>query len=81
MERVLMRLQTLRSDTHRQLSEHFKVKVQLQEQIEDNDAKLHFCRGVVAALDEMEKSIAEVKTDEARLQVDEFEGQAMEKKT
>ena len=88
MERALMRLQTLRVDTHRQLSEHFKVKVQLKEQIEDNECKLHFCRGVVAALDELEKILLEeispgsvparVPTSPGFVHSG-FEGQAMDK--
>lgn len=80
MERVLLKLQSVRVDNYRQLSEHFRVKVQLQEQLDDNEANLHFRRGVVAALDEMEKVINEVQKDEARrAKGDEFEGMAMEK--
>ena len=64
MERVLMRLQTLRIDTHRQVDTHFKAKVQLEEQLKDNEIQLHFCRGVISALDEMDKIITE-ETDPA----------------
>ena len=90
MERALMRLQTLRVDTHRQLSEHFKVKVQLKEQIDDNECKLHFCRGVVAALDELEKILTEeMNPGEVAARVltspgfahSGFEGQAMDRPT
>ena len=79
MERALMRLQTLRVDTHRQLSEHFKVKVQLKEQMDDNECRLHFCRGVIAGLDEMEKVINESLNPPPKIPSEDFEGQAMEK--
>ena len=59
MEQSLMRVQSIRVDTHRQLSEHFKFKVQLKEQMGDNEARLHFCRGVISALDEVEKILLE----------------------
>ena len=79
MERVLMRLQTLRVDTHRMLSEHFKLKVQLKEQMDDNEVKLHFNRGVIAALDEMEKIINEALKPPPKIPSEDFEGQAMER--
>ena len=59
MEAILMRIQTLKVDTSRTLDMHFKVKLQLEEQLEDNEVKLHFCRGVVEACSEMEKFINE----------------------
>jgi len=79
MERALMRLQTLRVDTHRMLSEHFKIKVQLREQMDDNEVKLHFCRGCLAALDEMEQVINESLSPVPKIPSEDFEGQAMEK--
>ena len=57
MDRALLKLQTVRVDTHKQLNELFKNKVQLEEKIEDNEMQLHFHRGVVAALDLMETEI------------------------
>ena len=59
LEAVLMRIQTLKVDTSRTLDMHFKVKLQLEEQLEDNEVKLHFCRGVMGACDEIEKFINE----------------------
>ena len=59
LEAILMRIQTLKVDTSRVLDQHFKVKLQLEEQLEDNEVKLHFCRGVLGACDEIEKFINE----------------------
>ena len=79
MEKALLRLQTLRVDTHRQLAEHFKAKVQLKEQMDDNEWRLHFCRGVIAGLDEMEKVITESLAPAPTIPSEDFEGQAMDK--
>jgi hypothetical protein len=59
MARTLMRVQTLKVDTFRQLQEHFMRKVQLEEQLQDNNDRLHFHRGVVEALSVVERYIAE----------------------
>ena len=63
IEKLYMRMQTYKVDTHRMLSEYFKYKVQLEEQLEDNTVKLHFNRGVVACIDEIEKIIAELQKE------------------
>ena len=63
LEQVLMRIQTLKVDTARTLDMHFKVKLQLEEQLEDNEVKLHFCRGVLGGCDEIEKFIQESSGD------------------
>lgn len=57
VEAILMRIQTLKVDTSRTQDMHFKVKLQLEEQLEDNEVKLHFCRGVIGACDELENFI------------------------
>lgn len=59
LESTVIRLRTLKVDTFRQLQEHFMRKVQLQEQLDDNEARLHFHRGVVEALSVVERYIAE----------------------
>ena len=63
LEAVLMRIQTLKVDTSRTLDMHFKVKLQLEEQLEDNEVKLHFCRGVLGGCDEIENFIKEASGD------------------
>jgi len=80
MERVLIKLQSDRVETHRELDAFFKFKVQLQEQMEENEVKIHFYRGVIAALDKVEKHIAELQKNKKE-DKDEFLGKAMEKTT
>ena len=74
MERVLLRLQDIRVEAHSQVNNHFKLKVQLEEQRDENEVKLHFCRGYIAALDKMEAVIKEIQENKT---IDNFEGQAM----
>ena len=59
MESVLMQLQAMRIDAHRQCNECYKSKVQLKIQLEENDERLQYFRGAIAALDRMEKVIFE----------------------
>ena len=58
-ERPLVRVQTLMSEHTRQINEHYRIKVQLKEQVDDNEWKLHFCRGAQNALVELEKFLQE----------------------
>lgn len=78
MERILLKLQSSRVETHRQLDAYFRLKVQLKEQEEENEVKIHFYRGVIAALDNLEKTILELQ-EESKLDKGEFEGLAMDK--
>ena len=80
MERFLIKLQSKRVETHRQLDTYFKIKVQLQEQVEENEVKIHFYRGVVAAYDDLEKHINELQKSK-KDDKDEFVGEAMAKPT
>ena len=82
MEAILMRIQTLKVDTNRTLDMHFKVKLQLEEQLEDNEVKLHFCRGVMGACDEIEKFIQETSGGVATIPSIQsaMDGLAMDKK-
>jgi len=78
MQRVLVHLQSKRVETHRELDCFFKFKVQLKEQQEENEVKIHFYRGVVAAYDDIEKHILALEKNK-REDKNEFEGKAMEK--
>jgi len=59
MENAFIRVQTLKVDTNRQLLEHYKYKIQFKEQLEDNEWKLHFCRGVIQSLVEAEDYLSD----------------------
>jgi len=59
VESVLMQLQAMRIDAHRQCNECYKSKVQLKIQLEENEERLQYFRGAIAALDRMEKVILE----------------------
>ena len=78
MERFKIKLQSKRVETHRQLDTFFKNKVQLQEQVEENEVQIHFYRGVIAAYDDLEKHINELQKSK-KDDKDEFVGEAMEK--
>ena len=82
VEAILMRIQTLKVDTSRTQDMHFKVKLQLEEQLEDNEVKLHFCRGVIGACDELENFIKEMSEGVADIPSIQkaMDGLAMEKK-
>lgn len=62
IEVVRLRLQSLRVEAHRQQDLHFRTKLQLEEQLEENEVKLHFTRGVIEGLDKAEAFIAEALT-------------------
>ena len=78
MERLRIKLQSMRVETHRQLDTFFKIKVQLQEQVEENEVKIHFYRGVIAAYDDMDAKVKELLGSK-RDDKGEFDGKAMEK--
>lgn len=63
MESVLMQLQAMRIDAHRQCNECYKTKVTLGIQLEENEERLQYFRGAIAALDRMEKVIIQKQTD------------------
>ena len=59
MEKVLLRIQSVHSDTKKQISEHYRQVVQLEEQMNDNLWQLQFCEGVVEALGQVETFLKE----------------------
>lgn len=64
MERILMKLETLKADTSRILDGLFRRKVQLEEQLKEAEAQIQFQRGVMAALTEAQKSTIEIQKGE-----------------
>jgi len=58
-ESSLIRIQNIRQDTDRQINEHYKARVQLQEQIDDHCWQLDFCRGAAEAAGQVEGYLAE----------------------
>ena len=59
MEKVLLRMQTVIGDTRKQISEHYRQVVQLEEQLSDNLWQLHFCQGVVESMGQVRSFMGE----------------------
>ena len=49
MEQSLTRIKSIRLDTEKQVNEHYKARVQLQDQLDDHSWQQDFCRGAVEA--------------------------------
>ena len=60
MERVSMRLEVLKAETIGELNRHFRLKVQLQEQLDENEVQIHFKRGIMEGLERARLTIAEI---------------------
>ena len=65
MERILMKLETLKADTSNALDTLFRKKVQLEEEVKENEAQIQYQRGVIAALTEAQKVTIEIEKGEA----------------
>jgi len=65
MERVIMKLEVLKNETMSKLNELFRRKVQLDEETKDNESQIQFQRGVLAALEQSQKTVKEVEQAEA----------------
>jgi len=61
VEQARMRLEVLRGECLGQIRIRFQRKVQLEDECQDNEAKLHFERGHLAGLDEAVNSLAEIE--------------------
>jgi len=59
MEKVLLRMQSVIGDTKKQISEHYRQVVQLEEQLSDNIWQLHFCQGVVESMGQVRSFMGE----------------------
>lgn len=60
-EMVSMRLEVLKGETMGRLRARFQRKVQLEDEMQDNEAKLHWERGFLAGLDEAVKVCTEIR--------------------
>ena len=69
MESSLIRIQTLKLDSDRQVNEHYRTKVQLEEQLSDNEWQLAFCQGTVEALAQMEIFLSSGLQDDSQEQL------------
>ena len=69
MESSLVRIQTLKGDTEKQVNEHYRTKVQLQEQSDDNNWQMNFCQGAAEALNQMESFLKEGDLSQALLRL------------
>ena len=65
MERILMKLATLKADTSNTLDTLFRRKVQLEEEVKENEAQIQYQRGVIAALTEAQKVAVEIEKGKA----------------
>lgn len=72
MERALMRLEVLKGETLGQLNNNFREKVQLEEQLEENEVQIHFKRGMMHAFELVQKEIGQIvqgeKLEEAKIE-------------
>ena len=72
MERVVMRLEVLKAETLSQLNTNFREKVQLEEQLKENEVQLHFKRGMMHAFELSQKAVGEIvqadKIEQAKIE-------------
>jgi hypothetical protein len=66
MQRLLMRLEVIKGETLGKLNRSFREKVQLEEQVKENEIALHFNRGVMQAMELVAEEITKI-IDEDRL--------------
>ena len=59
-ERVYMRLEVMRNDHIAKLNELFRIKVQLEEQVRENEVQIHYMRGSLDTLVTAQKLSAEL---------------------
>ncbi len=71
-ERVHMRLEVMRNDSIAKLNELFRLKVQLEEQVKDNDMQIHYFRGSLDTLVAVQKISADL--DNAASKIDNIGG-------
>ena len=64
MERLIMKLEVMGAETLGKLNEHFRKKVQLEEQQKENEALLHFHRGVLFGIQRAQEVAKEIQKGE-----------------
>ena len=60
-EQIKMRLEVLRGETFGSLNHNFRIKVQLEEQVKENEVTLHFRRGILEGLEMAKNAIDEIE--------------------
>ena len=61
MDRLKMRLEVIKGETLGVINKCFRFKVQLEEQLEENEVNLHFNRGIMEGLMRAQKEIGEIE--------------------
>ena len=56
-----MRLEVIKGETLGELNKHFRRKVQLQEELDENEVHLHFKRGIMEGLLIAQRAISDVE--------------------
>ena len=64
MDRVIMRLEVMGAETLGKINEFFRKKVQLEEQLKDNEINIHFHRGILFALNKAQEIVKEIQKGE-----------------
>ena len=64
MDRLKMRLEVIKAETLGVINKCFRFKVQLEEQLEENEVNLHFHRGIMEGLMRAQKDIEELQRGE-----------------
>ncbi len=64
MERVYQQAQVLGANTTTKLNELFRQKVTLEEQLKDVEIQLHYARGVLNTLGEIQQFIRDIQRGE-----------------
>ena len=59
-EQIRMKLEVRKAETLGELNKAFRLKVQLEEQLEENEVQIHFKRGKMDAFDEIQKIVEDV---------------------
>ena len=57
MESLIMQLEVIRGETLGELNKCFRLKVQLQEQLDENEVLIHFKRGIMDGLEQAQNAI------------------------
>jgi hypothetical protein len=64
MQRLLMRLEVVGGETLSKLNRLFREKVQLEEQVKDNEINLHFSRGVMQGMEVVKEEISKIMDED-----------------
>ena len=64
MEKINMKLEVYKQETFNKLNEFFRKKVQLDEELKENEAQLQFHRGILFAFDKAQQAIQDIQKGE-----------------